>query len=580
MSGDEITTGSLLKEVEALHARARAFHASLGESGEWDPVQVREQLGDILGKCATGLCDAGRQFEAEIERRRQVEEELRTERDRFSKYLDITGSMVVVLNREGTVVLINQAGCEVLGCDESDIVGEDWFDVFVPEDRRDATRSVFNQLMAGEIENTKQFENPVVTRGRGPRMIAWRNAVVYDEDGAIAGTLSSGEDVTDRRRMEEALREGERLNAVGALAETVSQNFGNILTAIDGYASFLVDSLIPDTRAHRQAERIVHATRHASELTRRLMHVAKASTGGVIEVESVPLGDVVPRTLELLDHVFVPRNVQAVLRSKVLPYVEADADQLIDVLMSIMTNSAEAMPSGGTITIDTIERRILKPRVNPNAKPGVFVGLRIRDTGVGMSRSVLRHIFEPLFTTKEKSQSLGLGLPLAQNVIQGMGGWIDVRSREGTGTIFRVFLRKDTARRSEAPVPPEGQSVLVVEDSPEDMLLMRTALQDAGYTVYSASDEAGALRNFRQRSEELSVVVVDFMMPTSGGSTLPEQILNQDPQVAVIVTSGFSREYIREHLTSSSWTFLQKPYTGAHFIETVAGVLRRQQQAL
>jgi len=578
MSENGIDTGGLLREVEALHERAAALHASLVEEEVLDIAHLRDELGQILKECSNGLCNAGKQFEAEIERRRLTEAELRQERDRISKYLDITGSMVVVLDHDGNVVLINQAGCDVLGCEENDVVGSNWFENFVPQEERGEARDTFDQLMAGKVDDLERYEKRVVTHGRGLRLIAWRNALVQDDEGTVTGILRSGEDITDRRRMAAALRESERLDAVGALAETVSQNFGNILTAIDGYASFLVDSLIPDTRAHRHAQRIVDATRHASELTRRLMHVAKASTSGSVNVQSVSLGDTVRRTLELLDHVFIPRNVQAVLRSASLPHVEVDPDQLIDVLMSIMTNSAEAMPDGGTITVDTIERRILKPRVNPKAKPGVFVGLRIRDTGVGMSRSVVKHIFEPLFTTKENSQSLGLGLPLAQNIIQSMGGWIDVRSREGTGTIFRVFLRKDTEKRVEAPVPLEGQSILVVDDTPEEMLLMRTVLQDAGHTVYSASDAEMALRSFRERSEEISVAVVDFMIPTAGSAVLPEEILNMDTQASVIVTSGFSREYVREHLSSSSWTFLQKPYTAEQFAETVTRALKRRQQ--
>ena len=256
----------------------------------------------------------------------------------------------------------------------------------------------------------------------------------------------------------------------------------------------------------------------------------------------------------------------------------ADADQLIDVLMSILTNSAEAMPKGGVITIDTIERRIVKPRVNPRAKGGVYVGLRIRDTGVGMSRSIVRRIFEPLFTTKMGPDSLGLGLPVAQSIIQSMGGWIDVRSREGTGTIFRLFLRKDDTVRTDARDKVEGQSILVVDDSPKDLLLLETSLQGAGHRVYSAVDAASAMASFRERSEEITVAVIDFMIPTAGGSSLPEQILNMDPQAPVIVTSGFSREYVREHLSTSAWTFLQKPFRGEQLVETVTRVVERRRQ--
>ena len=507
-----------------------------------------------------------------------LEDLIRLEKDRSRMYLNITGSMIVVLDRQGRVSLINRAGCDVLHCPETDIVGQDWFETFIPTDDRAATREAFDRLMAGKLENVDRHENRILSRGRGDRMVAWRNTLVHDESGTIVGTLSSGEDITDRLRMESALRESERMDALGALAETVSQNFGNILSAIDGYASFLVDSLIPETRAHRHAQRIVDATRHASELTRRLMHVAKASTAATLSVEPVALGDVVRRTLELMDHVLVPRNVEAVVNTAALPYVEADADQLIDVLMSILTNSAEAMPQGGVIRIDTIERRILKPRINPQARGGVFVGLRIRDTGVGMNRSVVRRIFEPLFTTKEGSESLGLGLPVAQSIVQAMGGWVDVRSREGTGTIFRLFLRKDVAVRPEPSLAPASQSILVADDSSEDMLVMRNALQGAGHTVYAAADAPSALQSYRERSGELAAAVVDFMMPTPGGTALPEQIITMDPQTPVIVTSGFSREYVREHLSSSAWTFLQKPYSADQFLETVTRVLARRQQ--
>ena len=317
-------------------------------------------------------------------------------RARADLYLDIAGTMIIGLDDKGCVVQINAKGCEVLGSTETDILGRDWFETVIPAGEREAVRAAFRQLMAGEIEPAEYFENQVVSHAGGERIIAWHNVVMRDEEGRITGTLSSGRDVTQQRRMEAALRESDRLEAAGAMAETVSQNFGHVLEAISGYASFLTDSLIPETRPYRYAERIIAATRHASELTRRLMSVAKASAPGAIDVAPVNLAHVIRRTLDLLDHVFAPRNVKVVVKNEeAIPAVMAEADQLIDVLMSILTNSAEAMPSGGTITIDHVRRRIVKPRSNPNAKGGEYVGLRVRDTGVGMSRSVRRQVFEP-----------------------------------------------------------------------------------------------------------------------------------------------------------------------------------------
>ncbi|NQU39630.1 MAG: PAS domain S-box protein [Lentisphaerae bacterium] len=579
MTESDVRLEDMVREVDALHTQVTTLHERLAGDQAVDLDRLRDELGGLLSRCAKGLSGAGQSIGSELERRQESDAALRQERDRIRMYLDIIDSMIVVLDQDGCVAQINRAGCDVLVREESEVIGVNWVEHFVPEARRDQTRAIFDQLRAGNVAESERHENQVISRGRGERTVAWRNAVIRDETGAIIGTVGSGEDITDRRRMELALRESERMDAVGALAETVSQNFGNILTAIDGYASFLVDSLIPNTRAHQHAERIVDATRHAAELMRRLMHVAKASNVGAVAVETISLEDAVRRTLELMAHILIPRNVKAVVRTDVLPDVEADADQLIDVLMSIMTNSAEAMPQGGTIAIDTIERRISKPRMNPTAKGGVYVGLRIRDTGVGMSRSIMQRIFEPLFSTKESVESLGLGLPVAQSIVQSMGGWIDVHSREGTGTIFRVFLPKGLSERVEESKSTVSSLVLVADDSREDLLAMKTTVQEGGHRVVAVSDAAMALLSYRERRDELAVVVLDFMLPTAAGVALPEEIFAIDPQAPVIVTSGFSREYVRDRLSSSTWTFLQKPFTPEQFLACVTRVIAQRRES-
>jgi two-component system cell cycle sensor histidine kinase/response regulator CckA len=530
---------------------------------------VREEQAAGDGICGEPVCTPGG-VDADA---------LSRERCRAQLYLDIAGSIIVELDGEGRVERINRAGLDLLGFPADTIIGSKWFESCVAEKDREHLEGLYHRLMSGELGQSERVEGRVRTLARGERLVAWRSLPVRSGDGGrIQGVICSGVDLTRQRRMEAALREGERIEAMGTLAETVSQNFGNILNAINGYASFLVDTLIPDTRAHRQAERIVDAVRHASDLTRRLMRVAKASSGTEsAQLRSVDLEQNVRRTLELLDHLFTQRNVRVERRGGPLPSVRADAEQLIDVLMSIFTNAVEAMPSGGVVTVEAIERRITRPRANPDAGAGTFVGLCVRDTGVGMNRSIVRRVFEPFFTTKKAPSSFGLGLPVAQSMVNGMGGWIDVYSREGRGTLFRVFLAKMEPEEQEAAkqeAPPRF-TVLVVDDSPDDLRWLASTLEGMGHKVHAATDAETALELVKELGDSLSVSLIDFMIPTGDKQTLPDQLLGAGLSVPMVLLSGFSRDFVRQRVSTAGWAFLQKPFTASQAIDVITAAVTR-----
>jgi nitrogen-specific signal transduction histidine kinase/CheY-like chemotaxis protein len=386
--------------------------------------------------------------------------------------------------------------------------------------------------------------------------------------------------MTERKQWERALRDSGRKEAVGALAEGVAHNLSNIMGVIRGYALAIVDNVIPNTKAHEYTQRILDAAEHAVHVSRRLMAMAESSdAAGETQAQPVSLDEVIRDTLDMVEHAFGLQNVRVEVRnSGNLPRVSANAGQLLDVLMSVLMNSAEAMPRGGVVTLDAVERHVPRPpRANPKAAPGTYVALRVRDTGAGMKRGVARRVFEPFFSTKKEGASIGLGLTIAQSMMHGMGGWMDIRGREGAGCMARLFLRKAEAPApAEAAPPPAaaGRAILLVDDRLEELTMMKEALAREGYTVHAAADAKSGAAMYRQNAERIALTVVDLLMPKAGGRHVLEEILRLDPQANVIVTSGFSRDFARGSLPAGGWRFLQKPFSPQRLVSRVNHLLR------
>jgi CheY-like chemotaxis protein len=258
----------------------------------------------------------------------------------------------------------------------------------------------------------------------------------------------------------------------------------------------------------------------------------------------------------------------------------ADASQLLDTLMNLLLNSVEAMPHGGKITIDATERDVIRPnlKLNPEAKPGPYVVLRVRDTGVGMSREVMDLMFQPFFTTKRSRSAFGLGLTTAQSMVKGWGGWIMARSKEGGGATFRLFIPKavEAAREAggAAEGVSEGQAVLLVDRRAEFVSVMKEALGKAGYQVRTAQSAGEVSGHVEQAGSELDLVVVDAMMPDGEWHGVLSDMIRNGPCKSVLVTSGFCREYVRHHLPPGAWEYLQKPFTPDDLVGIVNAMVR------
>jgi len=511
--------------------------------------------------------------------RKQAEQALRESEEKYRNLVEGARDGICIV-REGTLVYANRQLAGMAGYRVEDVVGKAFVNFIAPEEVA-KVKAAHAAVLAG-ARDTVPLET-ALRRKDGGRADVELSACSATYEGQPA-VMAVVRDMTERKQWERAMREAERLEAVKALAGGMAHNFTNFINVIRGYATSIGDNLLPNTNAHEYAERIVDTTNHALHLTKRIMSVAEvAGETAPARIERVSLDAMLSDITDLVGHQFGARNIRFDRRDRGrMPHVKGDPEQLLDAVMSILLNAVDAMPRGGTITIDSVERRIPRPRMNPAAGGGTFVGLRIRDDGVGMSKEAARRAFEPFFTTKQGNTSFGLGLTIAQRTMRAMGGWIDLRSRPGAGCTVRLFLPKaaepEAAAAPSAAVGGRGE-VLLVDDRLELLTMMKEALEKAGFAIHTAGDARSGMGLHRQHGGRIAVTVMDHMLPDDGGKRLLEDILERDPAANVIVTSGFSRDYVRGVLPMGAWGFLQKPFEPQRLIGSVRRMLGEDAEA-
>ena len=374
----------------------------------------------------------------DLTERKKLWDELREERDKARQYLSVARVMIVALDREGRITLINKMGCEVLGYKEKAIIGKNWFDICVPERMREEVKRVFQKMMAGEVEIAEYYENPISIRSGEERIIAWHNTLVRDKKGYVIGTLSSGEDITDRKQTEEELLRSEKLASVGQLAAGVAHEVNNPLAGILVYIKLLLkkyeQNKLQNKQTKEQLEKIARETERCSRIIKNLLDFSRQSEA---TFRPVDINQVVEATFSIVGHQISLENIKIKKElGRYLPPIMGDFDQLQQALMNIVLNAAQAMPNGGDLTVTTSTALGIKiGRSLYNT-----VRIDISDTGVGIPKENLNRLFTPFFSTKEKGKGIGLGLSVVHGIIERHHGKIEIESNPGTGTKFSIFL--------------------------------------------------------------------------------------------------------------------------------------------
>jgi PAS domain S-box-containing protein len=402
--------------------------------------------------------------------------------------------------------------------------------------------------------------------------------------------LVSIQDITERRKAEEALRNtqerlrhAQQMEAIGRLAGGVAHDFNNLLTSILGYSGMLLDSLGgPENLQQRDnLQLIVQSAVRASELTRQLLAFGRRQ---VLQPKVLTL-DAVVADLERMLRRVIGEHIELVIDAGApRGFIQADPAQLGQVVMNLALNSRDAMVHGGTLTLET---KIVDIAVNSpveDLKPGQYVVLAVKDTGIGMDRETQSHVFEPFFTTKAQGLGTGLGLSTVHGIIEQSGAHIRFSSELGYGTIFRIFFPcvAEPAHLPEADRPPfeplsqapaGSEIVLVVEDEDTIRKLIRHLLESRGYKVLVARDGGEALA-VCEKHHHIDLLLTDVKMPKMGGRELAEKATPLHPEMRVILMSGYTNDtVIAEGIKVQGARFLQKPFTATELIHKVRDVL-------
>jgi PAS domain S-box-containing protein len=363
---------------------------------------------------------------------------LRQERNRAQQYLNIAGVIIVAINDQGVVTLINKKGCDVLGYQEEEIIGKNWFDLCIPERQKKELKGVFKKLMEGKNELVEYYENPILTKTSEERIIEWHNTILTDEKGHIVGSLSSGKDITKRKQAEAELIRSEKLASLGQLAASVAHEVNNPLAGILVYLKLLhkkyTEKKLQEVETENQLLKMEKELERTSRIIRNLLDFSRQSEPNMRPVD---LNKVVEAALLLVGHQISLENIK--LEKKLdsqLPFVLADFDQIQQVLINIILNANQAMPDGGNLTITTTVAKGI--RIGESLKNTVRID--IKDTGVGIPQENLSKLFTPFFTTKEKGKGVGLGLPVVHGLIERHNGKIEVDSESNVGTTFSIYL--------------------------------------------------------------------------------------------------------------------------------------------
>lgn len=517
-------------------------------------------------------------------RRRRAEEQTAQLADNFRLLLESTGEGIYGIDVGGRCTFLNQAATRMLGYERGQLLGREIHPIIhrVHPDGSPYPESECPILRAARAGVSCRLHDEVLLRMDGSAFPVEYSAHPIVQDGVVKGAVVTFVDITERRRSEEKLRQSARLESLGVLAGGIAHDFNNLLTGIMGNASLVLDALSPADPHHGMLEDVVKASERAADLTRQMLAFAGK---GQFVVRPLDIARLISEISDLI-HASIPKKVELRLRmERSLPPVEADAGQMQQLIMNLVINAGEAIGEGnsGTVLVETGACDLDAGRIHAmgfaDIRPGRYVRLEVHDSGCGMDEATQARIFDPFFTTKFTGRGLGLAATLG--IVRSHKGALRVRSSPGKGSTFSIVLPASAASLPQThgtqPIEsPRGTgTILVVDDEEVVRRTAQAALERHGYVVLLAEDGQRAVDLFRQRANQVSLILLDMTMPVMSGEEAFRFLRAIRPDVPIIVSSGYNEvEVIRRFTGRGVAAFIQKPYTSYNLAQKVKTAMR------
>ncbi|OLD23708.1 MAG: hypothetical protein AUI18_10985, partial [Candidatus Rokubacteria bacterium 13_1_40CM_2_70_45] len=474
--------------------------------------------------------------------RAQERRALRESEDRFHAFMDNSPAVAFMKDEDGRFVYVNQLFERFFKLTRLQWLGKTDFDLWPEETARqlrDNDRAILAEDRPAEIFET--FPGP---DGILRHWLVFKFPVKDHAGRRFLGGMAV--DITERRHLEQQLRQALKMEAIGKLAGGVAHDFNNLVTIITGYSDMVLSRIGPEDAMRRDIEQIKKAGDRAHSLTRQLLAFSRRQ---MLQPKVLDLNAVVSN-LEPMLHRLIGENIElAIVLKPGLGQVKADPGQLEQVIMNLTINARDAMPHGGKLLFETDNATLdeVYARQHIPTQPGSYVRLAVSDTGCGMDEATQSRIFEPFFTTKEQGKGTGLGLSTVYGIVKQSGGYIWVYSEPGQGTTFKIYLPRVAAPAdSVLPVThwsklPQGtETLLLVEDEPEVRWLVRDMLQHLGYTILEARHGIEAQVLSIQHPGPIHLLITDVVMPQMSGREIAEQLRSEHPETKVLYMSGYT----------------------------------------